>query len=176
MLYNCSPGLVFDIKVLNNCLGKKTMIPESKLIRSEITLRELSLPNDVILARKSLVRWLALSLGLITPNESRRLLLDVFEVLLESHIRKEALTTRDILDQLERANGEKQNPKAVYYHLLKLKDSGLISRRKGRYYLGEGEDQRLASLFRQFYESKADNAFGNIEMALNRLEGSFGEK
>ena len=63
------------------------MIPESKLIKSELTIRELALPEDVLLARKSLIRWVALSLGMIHPNESRRLLLDILEVLFEFHIR-----------------------------------------------------------------------------------------
>ena len=39
------------------------MIPESRLIRSEITIRDMALPEDVLLARKSLIRWIALSLG-----------------------------------------------------------------------------------------------------------------
>ncbi len=149
------------------------MIPESSLIQSEITLRELILPEDVVLARKSLIRWLALSLGLITPNESRQLLLDVFEVLLECHIKKETPTTRDIIEKLETKSNEEQNPKAIYYHLLKLKESGLINRKKGRYYLGDGQNERLCHMIRGFYESKANNAFNNIETALNHLENSY---
>lgn len=149
------------------------MIPESKLIKSEITIRELSLPDDVVLARKSLIRWLALSLGLITPNESRRLLLDVFDALLDFHVSGEAPTTKDILDKLESKTKAKQNPKAVYYHLLKLKEFGLISRKKGRYSFGDGNGKRLSELFRQFYVMKANQAFENIEAALEKLESSY---
>jgi DNA-binding PadR family transcriptional regulator len=149
------------------------MIPESRLIRSELTLRELALPDDVLLARKSLIRWLALSLGLILPNESRRLLLDILEVLLEFHVRDEAPTTRDIIARLEELGKEKQNPKAVYYHLQRLKNSGLLGRKKGRYYLGNGEGRSLKAIFRRFYMSKADDAFTNIDRALEKLENGY---
>lgn len=149
------------------------MIPESRLIRSELTLRELALPDDVLLARKSLIRWLALSLGLILPNESRRLLLDILEVLLEFHVKDEAPTTKDIIARLEELSREKQNPKAVYYHLQRLKNSGILGRKKGRYYLGNGEGRSLKAIFRQFYMSKADDAFANIDRALEKLENGY---
>ena len=93
------------------------MIPESKLIRSELTIRELALPEDVLIARKSLIRWIALSLGLIMPNESRKLLLDILEVVFEFHLKNEQPTTKDIISRLEQLSKEEQNPKAIYYHL-----------------------------------------------------------
>jgi DNA-binding transcriptional ArsR family regulator len=149
------------------------MIPESKLIKSEFTIRELSLPEDVLLARKSLVRWVALSLGLILPNESRRLLLDILEALVEFHVKGEQPTTKDILARLEELTKEKQNPKAVYYHLLRLKELGFLSRKKGRYQLGDGERKNLRDIFREFYMKKTDMAFGNIATALDKLENGY---
>jgi len=149
------------------------MIPESRLIRSEMTLRELSLPDDVLLARKSLIRWVALSLGMILPNESRRLLLDILEVLFGFHIKKEAPTTKDIIAGLEKLTKAEQNPKAVYYHLQRLQNLGFLTRKKGRYYLGEGEEKSLREIFRDLYAKKADTAFSNIDKALEKLENSY---
>lgn len=149
------------------------MIPESRLIRSELTIRELVLPEDVLMARKSLIRWIALSLGMISPNESRKLLLDILETLIDIHLKGEAPTTKDILFRLEELTGSKPNPKAVYYHLLKLKSSGIISRKKGRYYLGDGERHALRDVFRDFYMRKADNAFQKISLALEKLENGY---
>ncbi len=149
------------------------MLPESKLIRSELTVRELALPDEVLLARKSLVRWLALSLGLIMPNESRKLLLDILEVLLEFHVKEQSPTTRDVLARLEEATGEKPNAKAVYYHLLRLKNAGILERVKGRYRLGDGDNRSLKELFRGIYLKKTDLAFSNIGIALEKLEGSY---
>ena len=149
------------------------MIPESRLIRSELTLRELSLPDDVLLARKSLIRWLALSLGMILPNESRRLLLDILEVLFEAHVKGESPTTKDIMLSLKKLTKKEPNAKAVYYHLLRLKELGLLSRKKGRYQLGDGDGKTLKEIVRDFYLKKADNAFSNIDKALEKLEGSY---
>lgn len=149
------------------------MIPESRLIRSELTIRELALPDEVLLARKSLIRWVALSLGMILPNESRRLLLDILEALFECHMKEEAPTTKDIIARLEEQSGEKQNPKAVYYHLQRLKDFGLLTRKKGRYYLGDGEKRSLKGIFRGYYMKKADGAFSNIDRALEKLEHGY---
>ena len=111
------------------------MIPESRLIKSEIVIREMSLPDDVLLAKKSLVRWIALSLGLILPNESRMLLLDVLDALLYFHVKNENPTTQDILARLKKQTKKEPNPKAVYYHLLKLKEADILIRKKGRYML-----------------------------------------
>jgi len=149
------------------------MIPESKLIRSEFTLRDMSLPDEVLIARKSLIRWLAVSLGMILPNESRQLLLDVLEVLLEFQIKGENPTTRDILQRLEVLTKTEQNPTAVYYHLLRLKNIGILDRKKGRYRPGSGPESSLKEIFRHFYERKAESAFSNIETALDKLEKSY---
>ncbi len=150
------------------------MIPESKLVRSELIVREMALPDDVLLARKSLIRWLAISLGMILPNESRQLLFDVLEVLFEFHVKKEPPTTRDIIVRLEELTGEKPNPKAVYYHLLRLKNLGIIERKKGRYYVGDGDGENLKDIVNQFYSKKAHTAFQNINKALEKLERSYG--
>ena len=160
-------------KVFILWLGVSNMIPESRLIRSELVLRDMALPQEVLLARKSLVRWVALSLGLILPNESRTLLLDVLDALIYFHVKKESPTTKDILERLAAETREKPNAKAVYYHLLRLKNAGMLTRKKGRYALSEEEGKSLDSLFRDFYFHKADSAFNNIGAALKKLEDSY---
>ena len=149
------------------------MIPESRLIKSEVIIREMSLPDEVLIARKSLVRWVALSLGLILPNESRTLLLDVLDTLLYFHVNKQAPTTQEILSRLETETGKPANAKAVYYHLLKLKDAGLLTRKKGQYMLSEEEGKNLSDFFKEFYLKRANSAFNNIDSALKKLENSY---
>ena len=149
------------------------MLPESSLIKSELLVREMALNDEVKLARKSLLRWIALSLGLIMPNESRRLILDLVETLIYFHAKKEQPTTSQIISKMEEMTGKKQNPKAVYYHLLKLKESGLISRKKGSYFFGDGSGKKLSELIRELYLSKANQCFGNIGEALDKIEGSY---
>jgi predicted transcriptional regulator len=149
------------------------MIPESRLIQSELTIRELSLPDDVLLARKSLIRWLALSLGMIAPNESRTLLLDILDVLFEFHVKDENPTTKDILARLEEKSKSAQNPKAVYYHLQRLMNAGVLNRKKGRYCLGEGDEKNLREVFHSIYMKKADQSFTKIGKALEKLETGY---
>ena len=149
------------------------MIPESRLIKSELTIRELSLPDDVLLAKKSLLRWVALSLGMILPNESRMLMLDILDVIFEFHVKGNAPTTKDIIARLEEKTKNKQNPKAIYYHLQRMKDSGVLTRKKGRYHLGEGEEKSLKEVFRSIYRKKTDIAFSKIEIALEKLESGY---
>ncbi len=149
------------------------MLPEARLIRSEFTIRDLSLPEEVMLARKSLIRWIALSLGLISHNESRKLLLDVLEVIILFHIEKEAPTTTRIVERLIKLREKKPHIKSVYYHLLKLKENGILVRKKGRYYLW-GEDWRpLKDVFKDLYLQKSEDIFKNIQQALRKLESSY---
>lgn len=146
------------------------MIPESKLIKSEIVLRELALPEEVLLARKSTIRWLALSLGLINPNESRTIVIDLFETLLHFHQQGKRPTTKEITQMMmERSGATEKNIKAIYYHLDRLMDMGVINRTKGEYYFGDGSTQDLAKIFKELYEKKSNEAFKNIEKAFSRL-------
>ena len=149
------------------------MIPESRLIQSELTLRDLSLPDDVLLAKKSLLRWIALSLGMIAPNESRTLLLDILDVLFEFHVKNEHPTTKDIVSKLEDKSKSRQNPKAIYYHLQRLMNAGILARKKGRYFLGEGDEKGLNHVFHSIYLKKTDQAFSKIGKALEKLESSY---
>ncbi|MEM2948012.1 MAG: hypothetical protein QXL47_01905 [Candidatus Anstonellales archaeon] len=144
------------------------MLPEAKMIRGEIVLREMSLTSDVKLTKKSLVRWLALSLGLISPKESRDSLLAVLEVLINAHFANEQLTTKEILD---RASSEKPlDEKTVYYHLQRLVNSGLVGRNKGVYYFGDGLEKDLAKIIKNVYTQRFDAAFKNIEEAVESLK------
>jgi len=148
------------------------IIPESKLIRSEITLRDMSLPEETKLTKKSLIRWVALSFGLINPNETRKLLLDILEVLFDFHVKNYQPTTQEILESLKELNKKEPNPKAVYYHLLKLKESGFIDRKKGKHYFND-EGKSLSETFTQLYQKKFLESFRNIEEALKKLEKGY---
>lgn len=154
-------------------------MPEAQLIRGELTVRELQFSEDVKITRKGLVRWLALSLGLISPNESRTGLLEVFEVLLHFHFkRKETHSDPDIhqiLEQLEKLRKEPPNPKAVRYHLLQLKRVGIIESKKRKYRfvlapMQENED--LSSALSFVYRQRMDSSFEKIKKAVSLLEKS----
>ena len=145
-------------------------LPEAKLIRSEVLLRDMQLTDDVKMARKSLVRWLALSLGLITPKESRQSVLQLLEALLFYHLKENREPNyQDIQDFLKTQNVE-MNEKTVRYHLTQLKKSGVIEDARGVYRFAGFRGDNLASALEQSYKQKADIAFTNIKQAVDLLK------
>ena len=152
-------------------------MPESELIRGECLVRELQLREDVRLTRKGLVRWLALSLGLISPKESRTGLLEVLEALLFFHHQgREMKSDPDIhqlLAKIKEIRKSEPNPKAVRYHLLQLKRLGIIEtkKRKYRFVLAPmQEDDDLAEGLSHVYRQRMDAAFEKMRRALSLLE------
>lgn len=149
------------------------MIPESKYINSEFSFREMALPDEVRLTRRSLVRWVALSLGMISPNESRKLVIDLLDALFYFHSKGQNPTTAEILQKLEETTGSKPNEKAVYYHLLKMKDAGVLARKDMRYYFVDFEGGKLSEVFRRYYNEKLGKLFVKLEAAFGTLEKSY---
>ena len=148
-------------------------MPESELIRGECLVRNLQFNDDVKLTRKALVRWLALSLGLISPNESRMGLLEVFEALLYFHFKKSEPDIHQILDKVKEIRKGEPNPKAVRYHLLQLKKLGLIEskKRKYRFVLSPlQENDNLALALAHTYRQRMDSSFEKMGKALSLLE------
>lgn len=145
------------------------MLPEGKLIKNKLVLREMWLPDDVKLTKKSLVRWIALSLGLISPNESRTILLDVLGVMINFHLKKIQPTMKEIIGKFI-SMGIKADGKSIYYHILKMKETGFIERKNGKYFFGEGEEIKLSQIIKKLYQEKFDKSFKNIDEALDTLD------
>lgn len=148
-------------------------MPESSLIRGECLVRELQFNEDVKMTRKSLVRYLALSLGLISPNETRAGLLEVLEALLYFHYRKrengEEPDIYQLLEKIKEIKKEEPNPKAVRYHLLQLKKLGIIEAKKRKYRFALSplqENDDLACALSYTYRQRMDTAFEKIKRAL----------
>jgi len=148
-------------------------LPESQQIKSEIVLRELQLPEKATATRKALVRWIALSLGLINPGESRLILLDVLDALFHYHFKGDRPTSKEII-----AFVKKQSPsiseKSVLYHLTRLKEAGLIAS-KGRCYMFNmpsdvPKGSSLGEGLRELYMGKSDSALDKIKHVIDKLE------
>jgi len=150
--------------------------PESELIKNEIVLRDLKISQDVLLSKKAMIRWLALSLGLISPNETRTLMLDVFEVLLYFHFKGKNPDIHQILDKLEKKKKEEPNPKAVRYHLLQLKNKCIINSKQRKYFFITGslpENNTLEISLKENYKERIDSSFKQIEKVLKALKRSY---
>jgi predicted transcriptional regulator len=145
------------------------MIPEAELIKRELVVRNMALSDEVRLTRKSLVRWIALSLGLISPNESRTIVIDVLDVLLREFAHGRKPSTKEIHGKVQKMRKDSVSEKTVYYHLQRLSTLGLIQREKGQYFISK-EKEGLKESVRRVYAREFDEAFERIGKALDSVE------
>ncbi|MEM3841384.1 MAG: hypothetical protein QXN59_01670 [Candidatus Micrarchaeaceae archaeon] len=130
---------------------------ESKLIEKEMTLRRLKVSKEVLETRRSMVRWLALSLGIINPGESRIQALYVLDAMLDFQFRRKQDPTVKELSEYIDLNWGHINEKTLRYHLLKLKNIGLAGNSKGRYFIpipGSGEKYDEALWVDSYFDSE----------------------
>ncbi len=114
----------------------KTIAVETPL--AEITLRKYETPSN--LENRELVRKVCLALGLLQPGDSRDVVVDVFQVMLEN---KKELTSKEI-EELTIANRKKYKlpllgiaPSNVRRQLLRLRDLFLVEKVKNNYRIRE---------------------------------------
>ena len=150
------------------------MIPESKYIENEITVRKMRVSGDVLLTRKSMVRWLALSLGLISPNESRQMMIDLLDVLLTFHFKGEEPTSSEIIGALKKKKKElgEKNEKAVRYHLTQLVKKGILVSNNRKYSFARGDypNDSLAPAMERMFADRMDESFKNIRKIVETIE------
>ena len=110
-------------------------VNESKLIERELTIRNLRITKEVMETRRSLVRWLALSLGVISPGESRLSAVSVLDAILYFQFaeRKDP-SVEELMNYITGSWGV-INEKTLRYHLLQLKKASIVENAKGRYFL-----------------------------------------
>jgi hypothetical protein len=110
-------------------------VNESKLIERELTLRNLRITKEVVETRRSLIRWLALSLGVISPGESRLSAISVLDAVLYFQFNeKKDPTVEELMTYIAGAWGA-MNEKTLRYHLLQLKKAGIVDNSKSKYFL-----------------------------------------
>lgn len=150
-------------------------LPESSLIRQEHIVRDMQLLSDVKLTRRGLIRYLALSLGLISPNESRTLMLDIFEALCGAHFARDEPDINMLMVRINsvRPADSPAQIKAVRYHLHVLKEKGILARKEGRYKFTlppMAEKTDLGEALEYVYLTNTKNALEKTKKALQTLE------
>ncbi len=111
-------------------------ISESKLIEREFTLRNLVLTKEVTETRRSLIRWLALSLGVINPGESRQAAIAVFDSIMYFQFNeKRDPEVPELMEYISKSWGTEINEKTLRYHLLQLNKANIVKHSKGKYFL-----------------------------------------
>ena len=112
---------------------------EASLIENEITVRNLKLPKEVLETRRSAIRWLALSLGILNPGESRLSSLAVLDALVHFQFIKNVDPNVKELAEYINTNWEEINEKTLRYHLLRMKKMGFVENSQAKFYFKRNE-------------------------------------
>lgn len=112
---------------------------EAKLIEKEFTLRNLRITKEVTETRRSIVRWLALTFGVISPGESRQSAVSVLDAILYFQFNEKRDPSVEELSEYINKLWGAINEKTLRYHLLQLKKANIVMHSKGRYYLSSPE-------------------------------------
>ncbi|VVB77004.1 Uncharacterised protein [uncultured archaeon] len=110
-------------------------LSESGLIEKELTLRNLRLTKEVLETRRSIARWLALSLGILNPGESRLSSVAVLDALMHFQFVEKSNPDVNALMLYIGKNWEEINEKTLRYHLLRMKRMGLVENAQGKFCL-----------------------------------------
>jgi len=150
-------------------------LPESKLIRGELILRDMQLTGEVKVTRNSLVRWLALAMGLVSPNESRTAVVDTLDALCYFQFKGTNPTVPELLEWMN-SKGKKVGEKALRYHIWQLKKNGWLERSKGRYRFFMpplADRQDVAASIEAVVRTRSEVSLAKIKEALKSLKQSY---
>ncbi len=157
------------------------IIPEAELIRKEFIIRQIDLPSSVIFTRKSLLRWCCLSLGLISPKETRDKGFLVFDALfIFLFEKKKNPTTIDLKDFIKEKHSLEMSEKLIRYHLNRLIDLGLIRRDTLTYSINPSptseERNSLKESFKSWAKKQLEEEMEKIASSLEKLQKSYETK
>ncbi len=148
-------------------------LSESELIDKEVTFRNMRLTNEVLETRRSIVRWLALSLGVINPGESRLSSIAVLDALIHfQFVKKSDPSVTELTDYINK-NWEPINEKTLRYHLLRMKKMGLVENSQGKFYLkppAVGDKHDALTWASGLYESDYKEIVNKIGEAVKELK------
>ncbi len=148
-------------------------INEARFIERDVTLRDMKFSSEVSETRRAIVRWLALSLGIINPGESRQSAIAVLDSLLYFHFSAKADPTIEELQEYISKNWEPINEKTLRYHLLQFKKKGLIENAHGKFYMvkpNTGDTYDEKEWTRSYIESLVTPIQEKIILALKELK------
>ena len=154
------------------------MIPEAELIRKEYILRQIDFGSSVTLTKKSLLRWCCLSMGLISPNETREKGFLVFDALFAYlFTKKQSPTTLELRDFIKEKNSVEMSEKLIRYHLNRVIELGIIQRTGLTYSINPSptSDARnsLKEAFNAWTKKQVETELVTISEALEKLQKSY---
>ena len=158
----------------------KVSFPESELVRNTFIIRKMDLPPSVQMTKRSMLRWFALSFGLISEQESRATVLDVLDGLFHYLLTKQHNpTTKEIKTFVLDKTNKNISEKLTRYHLNRLMDVNLILRKRNRYYLNNNptaEPNDLKESFSHWVKIPINESLNSIEEVMVTLADNYKEK
>jgi len=152
-------------------------IPESELVRKTFTIKKMDLPPSVQLTKRSLLRWFALSFGLISEQESRDTVLNVLDALFHFLLKKKRNpTTLELQAYIDSKYHKKVSEKLLRYHLNRLIALELIKRKSNRYLLNnspKGEPNNIVESFNHWVKNPVNQSLDDISAVLSKLSQSY---
>ncbi len=149
---------------------------EAELIERELTVRNLRVSKEVLETRRSAARWLALTLGIINPGESRLSAIAVLDsIIYFQFMKKQDPNVKELIEYIN-VMWEPINEKTLRYHLLRMKKMGFIDNEQGHFCfkppaVGDRFDPNVWSnwLFETFYK-EISKKFGDVVNDLKEKE------
>jgi hypothetical protein len=137
----------------------------------------MDIPPSVTMTKRSLLRWFALSFGLLSGKESRQTVLNVldslFFFLLSSNT---SPSTLDIQGFLKEKHNQNVSEKLIRYHLNKLIVLELLVRKNRKYTFNNSpvaEPNSLKNSFSHWIKQPVNSSLENIEGVLDKLSSSY---
>lgn len=147
------------------------MIPESRLVRKTVTFRVMDVPDDPVMPKDSLLRWVCLSLGLISENESRDTVIRVFDSLLSFQARGVCPSAEDLAERMPDVS-----EKTLRYHLKRMHDLGVLEKKgKGYSFVSAPESPGIGSFMNCFFSKASSEALASADNVFSRLVSKYSE-
>ena len=151
--------------------------PESGLVRKTFTVKQMDLPPSVQLTKRSMLRWFAMSFGLLSENESRDTVLNVLDSLFYFLLaKKQNPSTIELQTYISGKHGVKISEKLLRYHLNKLIVLELVQRKQNRYFLNNSplsEPNSLVDSFNYWVKEPVNESLDDIENVLFKISDSY---
>jgi len=154
-------------------------VPESEFVRKTFTIKRMDLPPSVQLTKRSLLRWFALSFGLISECESRDTVLNVLDAVFHFLVsKKHDPTTLEIQSYIDSKYHKKISEKLLRYHLNRLIALELLKRKSNRYSLNNSpnaEPNSFAESFNAWVRKPVNDSLDDIGRVLSKISDSYGK-
>ncbi len=151
--------------------------PESELVRKSFTVKQMDLPPSVQLTKRSMLRWFAMSFGLLSEQESRDTVLNVLDSLFYFLLfKKQNPSTIELQTYISSKHGKKISEKLLRYHLNRLIALELVQRKRNRYFLNNSpssEPGDLVESFNYWVKKPVNESLDGIGLVLEKIAANY---